>query len=221
VRWGAVAGIDTGTRGSIYLDGYRAWDTPKTDITYKYDGDGKLVYRKVGTSVTAYIGERPSLALGACFEWTAVGNTKYYYGAGKRVALRRSGYVGSLNGLFFILSDHLGSTYRLIDGSGAPQYDLLYRPWGKPRVDSGAALPGFKFTGQREGDMGLLVRLEVADMKVGRELESWRIRKDANRVYLMILELFGKAVEGEQKTLAQSKKLLKSPEDNVGRVGAP
>jgi hypothetical protein len=109
---------------------YRAWDTWKTDITYRYDGDGNLVYRKVGTSVTAYIGER--------FEWTAVGNTKYYYAAGKRVALRRAGY-GSQDGLFYILSDHLGNTYRLIDGSGAQQYELLCRPWGKPRVEIDAS----------------------------------------------------------------------------------
>ena len=51
--------------------------------------------------------------IGGYYEWTAAGSTKYYYAGAQRIAMRREGYALN-NGLFWLLSDHLGSTTAVI-----------------------------------------------------------------------------------------------------------
>jgi hypothetical protein len=50
-----------------------------------------------------------TLYVGNHFDWTSAGYTKYYYHGAQRLAMRRNGYASG-NGLFFLLTDHLGST---------------------------------------------------------------------------------------------------------------
>ncbi len=72
-----------------------------------YDGDGKRVKATFGTSTIAYVGDY--------FEWTGSTSTmvKYYYAGGRRVAMR----VGSST-VYYLLTDHLGSTAVTTDAGG-------------------------------------------------------------------------------------------------------
>jgi len=75
------------------------------------------------------------------------GNTvkKYYYANGQRVAMRDGGTV------YFLLTDHLGSTAVTADGNGARTAELWYKPWGEYRgTPYGTTPTSYRFTGQRE-----------------------------------------------------------------------
>ena len=69
--------------------------------SFVYDGDGNRVKATFGTETTVYVGNY--------YEQTGTASTKYYYAGSQRIALRRSGYASD-NGLFWLLTDHLGST---------------------------------------------------------------------------------------------------------------
>ena len=73
----------------------------------------------VDGTTTLYVGDH--------YEKTGSGISKYYYAGGQRVAVRRSGY-GSDNGLFWLLTDHLGSTAVTLGSAGAEEAKL--RPQG-------------------------------------------------------------------------------------------
>jgi RHS repeat-associated protein len=86
--------------------------------------------------------------------WTLSSNAmvKYYHAGGQRIALRESGT------LYYLFSDHLGSTgvsYRAWDGQTVRQ---LYTAWGQVRYNSGSLPTKYTFTGQYSytGDFGLL-----------------------------------------------------------------
>ena len=109
--------------------------------SFVYDGDGNRVKGTVSGATTVYIGNH--------FEWTSVGNTKYYYHGATRLAMRRIGYASG-NGVFFLLGDHLGSTSLTTDSSGGNPTELRYKPWGEIRFSSGTTQTTFRFTGQRQ-----------------------------------------------------------------------
>ena len=76
---------------------------------------------------------------------------KYYYLAGRRVAMRRDGVVYYLHG------DHLGSTSLTTDESGNVVAAQHYSPYGEVRGSDGDLPTDFTFTGQRgEAAFGLL-----------------------------------------------------------------
>ena len=97
-----------------------------------------------GKATTAYVGKT--------FEWHGTTSTmvKYYYAGGQRVAMRQGNGTG-VSQLYYLLSDHLGSTAQQVDAVNAnPLTDLRYKPWGEPRNGDhqGDTPTDFRFTGQ-------------------------------------------------------------------------
>ncbi len=120
-----------------------------SSASYVYDGDGQRVKGVENGTTTIYIG--------VGYEWssgTAAGSTRYYYAGGVRIAMRRAGYALN-NGLFFLLSDHLGSTRKVIREDGTQQEATGYQPWGELK-GTALALTIFTYTGQRMSSTGLL-----------------------------------------------------------------
>jgi RHS repeat-associated protein len=80
----------------------------------------------------------------------------YYYASGQRVAVRVSGDATlANNGLFYLLTDHLGSTSITANGTtGALVSEMRYKPWGETRWSSGTTPTSKHFTGQIE-DAGI------------------------------------------------------------------
>jgi RHS repeat-associated protein len=77
--------------------------------------------------------------------------TKYYMFGGQRVAMRQGDVV------YFIHSNHLGSTSLTTDQSGAPVAETRYLPYGEERWTNEAQPTDFTFTGQRaERGFGLM-----------------------------------------------------------------
>jgi hypothetical protein len=86
----------------------------------------------------------------------------YYYVGGQRVAIRVEGESDpAKNGLFYLLSDHLGSTTVTLKDTGSlsKASELRYKPWGLTRGSGYAdslTPTDSRFTGQRwEGGTGL------------------------------------------------------------------
>jgi RHS repeat-associated protein len=105
-----------------------------------YDGDGVRVRRAVSGTNTFYVGN--------WYEKTGNGETKYYYYGGQLIALRRSGYAAN-NGLFYVHTDHLGSTTLTTDNTGAKVAEQRFYPFGATRYTYGTQETDFNFTGQR------------------------------------------------------------------------
>jgi RHS repeat-associated protein len=80
--------------------------------------------------------------------------TRLYYSAGgQRVAVRVSNdATPANNGLFYLLTDHLGSTSITANGTtGALVSEMRYKPWGETRYSSPTTTPTAKhYTGQYE-----------------------------------------------------------------------
>ncbi len=74
---------------------------------------------------------------------------KYYYSGGARVAERVEWLpIPSENGLFFLLTDHLGSTTRILkSGSGSLYAEQRYKAWGETRFTRGSLPTSFQYTG--------------------------------------------------------------------------
>ena len=68
---------------------------------------------------------------------------KYYSAGGARVAMRDGGT------LYWLLTDHLGSTSLTLDSSGARVTELRYYPYGDTRYNGGNQKTNYRFTGQR------------------------------------------------------------------------
>jgi RHS repeat-associated protein len=115
---------------------------------YTYDGDGNRVKAWVisGNLTTAYIGNY--------FEWSGLTSSmkKYYYASGQRVAMRTGTINSTLN---FLLGDHLGSTSLTTDSSGVRTAELRYYPWGGSRYTYQTTPTTYRYTGQREAEIGL------------------------------------------------------------------
>ena len=114
--------------------------------TYNYDGDGNRVKTVVGSTTTTYIGnylERECIN-------SACAMKSYYYAAGQRVALRKGDGT-----LYFLLTDHLGSTAITATSSGGRDAELRYYPWGGTRYTYGTTPTSYRYTGQREAEVGL------------------------------------------------------------------
>ncbi len=119
-----------------------------TDIqaTYYYDGDGNRVKTVVGSTTTTYIG---SYLERECINTTCTMKS-YYSAAGQRVALRKGDGT-----LYFLLTDHLGSTAITATSSGGRYSELRYYPWGGTRYTYGTTPTSYRYTGQREAEVGL------------------------------------------------------------------
>jgi hypothetical protein len=82
--------------------------------------------------VKATVNRLTTVYVGDYYEQTGAGVTKYYYAGGQRVAMRRSGYASD-NGLFYVLTDHLGSTALTANSDGSYKAELRYKAWGENR----------------------------------------------------------------------------------------
>jgi RHS repeat-associated protein len=69
--------------------------------------------------------------------------TKYYYHGDQRVAMRQGDVV------YYLHSDHLGSTSLTTDISGTVVAETRYLPYGQERWASGGAVSDYTYTGQR------------------------------------------------------------------------
>ncbi len=118
----------------------------ETAITanFVYDGDGNRV-KSVINGVTIYY-------VGNYYEKTGSTITKYYYAGSQRIAMR----TGS--SLYYLLSDHLGSTSLTLDSSGNVLSELRYKAWGEVRYAAGTTPTKYTYTGQYSnvGDFGLM-----------------------------------------------------------------
>lgn len=112
---------------------------------FTYDGDGKRV-KKVANGVT-------TIYLGNYYEQEGSAVTLYYYSGSQRVAMRRSGYPNQ-NGLFYILTDQLGSTSITADSLGNRVAEVRYKAWGEDRYAFGTTPTTYRYTGQRQ-EVGL------------------------------------------------------------------
>ena len=116
-------------------------------VTYTYDGDGNRVKAVVeGTSndtITVYIG--------GYYEYEITGSTTttraYYSAGGQKVALRT--ITGTDNKLYYLLTDHLGSTSVSYRSDGGQTVTQKYKPWGEVRPNGVNSLPTkYTYTGQ-------------------------------------------------------------------------
>ena len=113
---------------------------------YIYDGDGNLVQSIIAGVVTYYTNQY--------YEKQVNGETetilKYYFAAGKRIAMRQNGVVT------FLLADHLGSTSVTTDSSGVLVSSMLYTAFGETHSSTGMTTSDYLYTGQREeSEIGL------------------------------------------------------------------
>jgi RHS repeat-associated protein len=78
--------------------------------------------------------------------------TKYYYAGSSRVAMR------SGSTLYYLLTDHLGSTSITTSATGTKVAELRYKAWGEVRYTSGTTPTKYQFTGQYSNvsEFGLL-----------------------------------------------------------------
>ena len=103
--------------------------------SYVYDGDGNRVKETIGGVTRVFVGNTYEVDNGTV--------KKYYYAGATRVA-ESSGGV-----LYYLLTDHLGSTALTLDSSGVRVTELRYYPYGGVRYNPGGQVTTSRFTGQR------------------------------------------------------------------------
>ncbi len=85
---------------------------------------------------TAFIGNHTEWEVGS-------GNmTRYYYAGSTRVAMRKN------NTVYYLLSNHLGSTSLTTDENGQNPVKQYYLPWGEVRYADGTLQTKYTYTGQ-------------------------------------------------------------------------
>jgi len=114
--------------------------TPQiSQMTYTYDGDGRMVKSVLGDVTTYYVG--------AHYEKKVRGGQqnerKYYFAGANLIAMRENGT------LTWLLSDHLGSTSVVADANGNLLSSLHYTAFGEVRAASGNTSTDYRYTGQR------------------------------------------------------------------------
>jgi len=111
---------------------------------YIYDGDGQRVKATFGSSTTVYIGNYYEQTGSAIRKYPSAPLRAGYYANGQRVAMRENSTV------YYLLTDHLGSTAITANSSGSRVAELRYKAWGETRYTWGTTPTTYRFTGQRE-----------------------------------------------------------------------
>ena len=121
-----------------HLTGYNGGTAPNdVAATFAYDGDGQRVMSTINGVVTRY--------LGSYYEVSGTTAWNHYFFGGQRIAERISG-----DGLYYILSDHLGSTSMLVkSGTTTASWELRYIAFGEKRFSSGTPTTTCQYIGQR------------------------------------------------------------------------
>jgi hypothetical protein len=157
VAWSATdpspgSGLDTSKcLLKVREDDEGTWQAFSTDCGGEdatYDGQPGYTYT-FRLSASDNVGNAASLEVEAVVPYVK----KYYYANGQRVAMRQGDVV------YYIHSDHLGSTSVLSDGSGQQAGErVAYLPYGGVRLGEASTLPtDYTFTGQRlEAGLGLM-----------------------------------------------------------------
>ena len=128
---------------------------------FTYDGDGRRVKSVVSTSV----GSTTTFFVGAHYEVAGSSVTKYYFAGSQRIAMRKD------TTLYYLLSDHLGSTSIVTDAAGTVVSQTRYKAWGEVRHQSGVTPTEYGFTGQysHAADFGLMFyNARWYDVSLGR-----------------------------------------------------
>ena len=130
--------------------------------TFVYDHENRLTEMKQGTTVLASFvydaeGNRvkgtansvTTVYLDGIYEYRAGAVTRYYAGHTGLVAMRKTGYGGSSDGVFYILSDQLQSTSRILNQNNTVAATHYYYPYGGNRTGAAySTLTAKRFTGQ-------------------------------------------------------------------------
>ena len=103
--------------------------------SYVYDGDGTRVKETIAGVTRVFVGNTYEIDNGTV--------KKYYYAGAMRVAENSGG------ALYYLLTDHLGSTALTLDSSGTRQTELRYYPFGAARYNANNQVTTYRFTGQR------------------------------------------------------------------------
>ena len=128
--------------------------------SYVYDADGNRVKETIAGVTRVFVGNTYEVDNGTV--------KKYYYAGATRVA-ESSGGV-----LYYLLTDHLGSTALTLDSSGARVTELRYYPYGGVRYNPGGQVTTYRFTGQRwdSGTALYIYQSRWYDPAVGRFLAA-------------------------------------------------
>ncbi len=131
--------------------------------TYAYDGAGNRYAKRVGGTTTTYTLDLASELPQVLAESDG---TAYLYGA-DLIGLERAGAMS------YYLPDTLGSTRRVVDGSGAVIAAYTYEAFGTLKTSSGTLANDVRFTGERtDQESGLLfLRARSYDPSTGRFLQ--------------------------------------------------
>jgi RHS repeat-associated protein len=151
VTWSATdpdSGVDASTCLLEVREDEGAWQTFSTQCggDDTHDGQPGHTYT-LRLSASDNVSNAASLEVQAVFPYVK----KYYYANGQRVAMRQEGVV------YYIHSDHLGSTSLTTDQSQQVEARQVYYPYGTPRWSQGTLPTDYTFTGQRdEAGLGLM-----------------------------------------------------------------
>ncbi len=135
---------------------------------YFYDGDGNRIKTIVAGKTTYYIGNYYEKIV----EGTSTTIKKYYYSGGMRVAMSEKINEGLENTRYFV-TDHLGSTTKLINTNGTEYSETDYLAWGIDDPTPADIGTSFKYTGQRQAEAGLyFYNARWYDPKIGRFIQA-------------------------------------------------
>jgi RHS repeat-associated protein len=119
-------------------------------------------------TATPTVGPTPQVPSGEVWRF-------YYFAGAQRVAMRVQGDPNTANnGIFYFLTDHLGSTTVTLDADGEPVGELRYRAFGATRFATGEPGTDYRYTGQREmSGIGLYYyRARWFDPALGRFVQA-------------------------------------------------
>jgi RHS repeat-associated protein len=143
---------------------------------YVYDGDGNrvkaIVYGTNKTTTTFYIGNYYEKIDEKIDDDTTTTIKKYYYAGGVRVAMSEKINEGLEYSRYFV-TDHLGSTTKLINTNGTEYSETDYLAWGIDDPTPADIGTSFKYTGQRQAEAGLyFYNARWYDPELGRFIQA-------------------------------------------------
>ncbi len=147
--------------------GNRCWSRFAANAQFWYDADGVRVKGVVNGVATVYVGD--------LYEEQKQGGVttkkKYLLFNGRPVAVEVRN--GSSTSLYYLLTDHLGSTSLVLDQNGAKVGEVRYKAWGETRYSWGTVPTSVRYTGQRqEAALGIYYyRARWYDPALGRFLQ--------------------------------------------------
>jgi RHS repeat-associated protein len=151
VTWSATdpdSGVDASTCLLEVREDEGTWQTFSTECGGDDTHDGQPGHTYTfRLAASDNVSNAASLEVEAVFPYVK----KYYYANGQRVAMRQEGVV------YYIHSDHLGSTSLTTDQNQQVVARQRYYPYGTPRWSQGTLPTDYTFTGQRdEAGLGLM-----------------------------------------------------------------